>query len=530
MLRAYTADQVRAAEEPLLAAGVPLMARAAVALECAVVEELRGRSGSAPLARAGRVLVLVGSGNNGGDGLFAAAGLARRGVDVAVVLLGSRPHGAGLAAVRATSARVRDLSGFAPAPVQHEVPGLLEGPLVEVIVDAMTGIGGSGGLRGVPGVVVATLRALLETREKDQRPIVVAVDVPSGIGVDDGTVPGPVLPADRTVTMGVAKTGLLLPPAAGVSGRVDVVNLGLEAELTGVAPTLTRLTSAEVAHSVPVPGSGSDKYRRGVVGVLAGSAAYPGAAVLACEGAAPLAGMVRYVGPERAESLVLGRRPEVVCGAGRVQAWVLGSGIGVDDDARLAEARAVLAGALTAVEDERVPVVLDAGAIDLVTPGVTLPPWVVLTPHAGELARLLTRCGMAGEAGDGVERAEVEAEPVRWLREVVRLTGATVLLKGSVTLVAAPGGVLWSQAGAPGWLATAGAGDVLAGVVGAFLAGSSMRVVRRPRLAAEVVAAAVVVHGLAATIASEAVGGGPITALDVAHAVPRAVAHLLATP
>lgn len=204
--------------------------------------------------------------------------------------------------------------------------------------------------------------------------------------------------------------------------------------------------------------------------------------------------------------------------------------IGVDDDARLAEARAVLAGALTAVEDERVPVVLDAGAIDLVTPGVTLPPWVVLTPHAGELARLLTRCGMAGEAGDGVERAEVEAEPVRWLREVVRLTGATVLLKGSVTLVAAPGGVLWSQAGAPGWLATAGAGDVLAGVVGAFLAGSSMRVVRRPRLAAEVVAAAVVVHGLAATIASEAVGGGPITALDVAHAVPRAVAHLLATP
>ncbi|WP_454299226.1 ADP-dependent NAD(P)H-hydrate dehydratase [Salana multivorans] len=281
---------------------------------------------------------------------------------------------------------------------------------------------------------------------------------------------------------------------------------------------------------MPVPGSGSDKYRRGVVGVLAGSAAYPGAAVLACEGAAPLAGMVRYVGPERAESLVLGRRPEVVCGAGRVQAWVLGSGIGVDDDARLAEARAVLAGALTAVEDERVPVVLDAGAIDLVTPGVTLPPWVVLTPHAGELARLLTRCGMAGEAGDGVERAEVEAEPVRWLREVVRLTGATVLLKGSVTLVAAPGGVLWSQAGAPGWLATAGAGDVLAGVVGAFLAGSSMRVVRRPRLAAEVVAAAVVVHGLAATIASEAVGGGPITALDVAHAVPRAVAHLLATP
>ncbi|WP_454293805.1 NAD(P)H-hydrate epimerase [Salana multivorans] len=317
MLRAYTADQVRAAEEPLLAAGVPLMARAAVALECAVVEELRGRSGSAPLARAGRVLVLVGSGNNGGDGLFAAAGLARRGVDVAVVLLGSRPHPAGLAAARATGARVRDLSGLAPAPVQDEVPGLLEGPRVEVIVDAITGIGVTGGLRGVPGAVVATLRSVLEVRAVGERPIVVAVDVPSGIGVDDGTVPGPVLPADRTVTMGVAKTGLLLPPAAGVSGRVDVVNLGLEAELTGVAPTLTRLTSAEVAHSVPVPGSGSDKYRRGVVGVLAGSAAYPGAAVLACEGAAPLAGMVRYVGPERAENLVLGLAPggRVWCGS-----------------------------------------------------------------------------------------------------------------------------------------------------------------------------------------------------------------------
>lgn len=526
MSLAYTAADVRAAEEPLLAAGVPLMARAAFALELAVAAELRAQAGS---VRGGRLLALVGSGNNGGDGLVAVAGLARRGVDVVVVLLGSSPHEAGLAAARTTSARVVDLGDLAPDRAAEKTVGLLRSRGADVLVDAVTGIGTRGALRSVPGAVVAALNSELRAQGPGERPTVVAVDVPSGIGVDDGTLPGPVLPADVTVAMGVAKPGLLLPPAAALAGRVDVVNLGLEPGLTSLRPAVRRLTQRELAGLLTPPGARSDKYRRGVVGVLAGSDAYPGAAVLTCEAAAPLAGMVRYLGPSRVGDAVLARRPEVVCGDGRVQAWVLGSGIGAEDALRLAQARAVLARILAAETSEgardaegRVPVVLDAGALELVEPGFRLPRHVVLTPHAGELARLLGRL-----SGETVARASVEAEPVRRLREASALTGATVLLKGSVTLVADPSGPVWSQAAAPSWLATAGAGDVLAGLLGSMLARRSAQVVQGRLAAAEVAAGAALLHGLAARVASEKVEGGPILALDVARAAPRAVGRLL---
>src|SRR5690606_10942129 len=144
---------------------------------------------------------------------------------------------------------------------------------------------------------------------------------------------------------------------------------------------------------------------------------------------------------------------------------------------------------------------------------------VVLTPHAGELARLLTRRGVA------VDRAAVEAEPARWAREAAERTGATVLLKGHTTLVAGADGLL-AQADAPAWLATAGAGDVLAGVLGALLAGRAEDVRADPALAARLAAAAALVHGRAA----HAAGPGPLTAGAVAAALPRAVADLLAEP
>ncbi|TGJ95036.1 bifunctional ADP-dependent (S)-NAD(P)H-hydrate dehydratase/NAD(P)H-hydrate epimerase, partial [Actinotalea fermentans ATCC 43279 = JCM 9966 = DSM 3133] len=164
----------------------------------------------------------------------------------------------------------------------------------------------------------------------------------------------------------------------------------------------------------------------------------------------------------------------------------------------------------------RVPAVVDAGALSLL-PDRCLPS-VVLTPHAGELATLLSA------RGEDVEREEVEAEPLRWACRAHDLTGATVLLKGAATVVVGPDGV-WSQADGSAWLATAGAGDVLTGLLGALLAAYGGRVVQEPGLAAELAAAAATVHGWAGDRANS---GGPVAALDVAEALPGVIANLLA--
>jgi NAD(P)H-hydrate repair Nnr-like enzyme with NAD(P)H-hydrate dehydratase domain len=195
-----------------------------------------------------------------------------------------------------------------------------------------------------------------------------------------------------------------------------------------------------------------------------------------------------------------------------VQAWLLGPGV----DPRHAKQARRVAGALERALGTGLPVVLDAGALELAPEH--LAPWCVLTPHAGELAALLAR------RGEDADRAAVEAEPLRWSRRAHELTGATVLLKGSTTVVAGAGGAVYAQADAPGWLATAGSGDVLAGVLGALLAGRATDVLADPPLAAALAAAAALVHGRAADVA---VPGGPVAALDVADALPATVAGLL---
>jgi hydroxyethylthiazole kinase-like uncharacterized protein yjeF len=249
--------------------------------------------------------------------------------------------------------------------------------------------------------------------------------------------------------------------------------------------------------------------------VVAGSPAYPGAAVLVCAGALRTGtGMVRYIGPGPAADQVRAHWPEVVVGGGRVQAWTLGSG--VEPGAGDGQAEAI-AGAL----GSGLPCVVDAGALELLAqrPDLCqrLGPQHLLAPHAGELARLLVALRAPG-AGT-VTREDVEARPLHHARLAVETTGATVLLKGSTTLVVTPDGRVRSQADAPGWLATAGAGDVLAGIAGALLAS------RLGPLDAGSVAAAV--HGRAARAARP---GGPVTAQDVADAVPGVVAGLIRPP
>ncbi|MBF0689547.1 MAG: bifunctional ADP-dependent NAD(P)H-hydrate dehydratase/NAD(P)H-hydrate epimerase [Cellulomonas sp.] len=496
MLHSWDAAAVREAEEPLLAAGAPLMARASFGLAAHVaraLRDLRGRVGGA------RAVLLVGSGNNGGDTLHAGALLARRGVAVTAVLTSVRVHAGGLEALRQAHGRVLALDDEV-----GPLPGLVVDAVAtaDVVLDGLLGIGGRGGVRGSGARLVELVAAL------DPRPLVVAVDVPSGVGVDDGTRSGAVLDADRTVTFGAYKPALLLPPAAGAAGHVELVDIGLR--LHG-PPTAVRLEERDVGALWPVPGADAHKYQRGVLGVVAGSARYPGAAVLAVAGAVRAGvGMVRYLGA--AGPQVLAAHPEVVVGEGRVQAWVVGSGVTPDDRAQGARARAALARAVR--HDE--PVVVDAGALDLLPDRV--PPHVVLTPHAGELATLLAA------RGEPVERADVEAAPLAHARRAHELTGATVLLKGGTTVVVGPHGAAYAQADGPAWLATAGAGDVLGGVLGALLAGWAADAVADPTLPAALAAAAALVHGRAAHRANP---GGPVVATAVADAVPAVVGGLV---
>lgn len=260
----------------------------------------------------------------------------------------------------------------------------------------------------------------------------------------------------------------------------------------------------DAADWITPPEPDTDKYGRGVLGIATGSSAYPGAAVIGVDAAVHTGvGMVRYVGPERATDFVLARRPEVVSGVGRVQAWLVGSG--TNADALDAETREGLAHA----SDDGVPVVVDAGALG----AVDLGPAAVLTPHAGELAKLL-----------GVDRAAVQADPRGSARRAADRTGSTVLLKGRITHVATPdGGPSFTADSATPWLAAAGAGDALGGVLGALVATRAARGPLTPTDLAHLAAAAAVLHGTAAVRASD---GGPFTMTSLAEHVSRVVADL----
>lgn len=264
---------------------------------------------------------------------------------------------------------------------------------------------------------------------------------------------------------------------------------------------------------IAVPQPADDKYSRGVLGVCTGSSEYPGAAVLGVQAAARAGvGMIRYLGPAEVARLVLARRPEVVVGGGRVQAWLLGSGMNAADLA--AEAATALAEAAAS----GLPVVCDAGALDFAR-RATGP--TIITPHYRELAGLLAR------AGEAVNPLTIADDPGEWAGHAANLLGVTVLLKGAVTWIADPAGVRLTVSNAPAWLATAGSGDVLGGILGALLATHDDALQTDAAALPALAATAAWVHAEAGRRAS---AGGPITALDVADAVPGTLAALLANP
>ena len=470
MLGVWTTEQIRAAEDRLLARTPDgaLMRKAAYGVATHALAMLREHTGGT----AGRhVALLVGAGNNGGDALWAGAFLRRRSVAVTAVLLApDKAHQEGLAALRKAGGRVADTLGDP-----------------DLVIDGIVGLSARGPLRPAAAELVAGIQA----------PIL-AVDLPSGVDPDTGAVDGPAVLADVTVTFGGRKPVHALNTTH--CGEVFLVDIGLDPELPD--PDLVVLEADDVGYAWRLPGPTDDKYTQGVTGIAAGSARYPGAAVLSC-GSAVLAtsGMVRYAGYAFDE--VLERWPEIVTSgsiddAGRVQAWVVGPGLGTGQGGK-DTVRAVLA--------DGVATCVDADAITLLATTPAL--WddrdpdapVVLTPHDREFARIAEPLGI-----------KLGADRVAAARALAKRLDVVVVLKGNATVVAAPDGRTLVNPATSSWLATAGSGDVLTGLLGALLASGL-----DPWLAA---GCAAWVHVRAGELAAD---GAPVPASLIQAAIPDAI-------
>ncbi|WP_261567188.1 NAD(P)H-hydrate dehydratase [Frankia gtarii] len=505
MRNAHTVTQIRDAEAAQLASLPPgaLMQRAVYGLVAHVTRRL-GRVYGA------RIVVLAGGGDNGGDALWAGARLAARGARVDAIAPG-RTHPEGTAALLAAGGR---LHGPALALDDETLRGLFV--QADLVLDGLLGIGGRGGLRADH----ARLAALAPPDRT------VAVDVPSGVDADTGAVIGAAVRASATVTFGTHKRGLWLTPGAAHTGPVELVDIGLELP----EPDLRALDDADVAAMIPVPGPESSKYRRGVLGLVAGSDAYPGAAVLAVGGALRGgAGYLRVVTEtgiaSRAGDFVRRAHPEAVVtairagdrvamlAAGRVQAWAIGPGL--DPGPAVRELVAGLLGT-------DLPVVVDAGALDPLAELLAADPaalrardaTVLITPHEGEFGRFT-----ATALGWDPDRTTVDlaADRLAAVRRAAAATGAVILLKGTRTLIVEPAGAAWVNTNGSGWLGTAGTGDVLTGLIGSLLAAGLSAA------GAGVVGAHL--HGRAAERAAV-----PLAAGDLPDLLPQVVTDLLAAP
>ncbi len=446
-----------------------LIERAATAVALEATRLLRSATGGVYGAR---VVILAGSGHNGADALLAGRMLARRGVQVAVIRTSDRA-GDDLWQEAASGLTVVDEVGD-----------------VDLVLDGMVGVGATGALRGRAAGLAAALSPATP---------IVAVDIASGIAADTGAVDGPAVRADLTVTFDRAKPGHVLGHGAAHTGQLVVRPIGLDYphEVAVEAVRIGVLDADDVAAFVPTPNPGADKYSRGVVGVVAGSQRYPGAAVLCTGGAIRAgAGYVRYAG--FAGDAVRTAWPTAVVGDGRVDAYVCGPGLDGTGPER---------GAVERVLASEVAAVLDAGALDIgaeALRGRTAP--TLITPHAGEFRRLTG----VGPSSDPIGAACAAA----------RELGVHVLLKGGHTVVAAPDGRVRINPTGCSWLSTAGTGDVLAGAAGALLAAAVKR--GRPDVLG-VGAAAAFLHGLAGRFAPV-----PLNAADLLAYWSRAVAAVRA--
>jgi NAD(P)H-hydrate epimerase len=480
----------RAAEEHAMPS-VLLMERAGLA---AAVEA------QAAFPGIGAALVLVGKGNNGGDGMVIARHLAEAGWEVEVAAPGGEPPSTPDAA---TMTAIAASLGIAADPF---APSARAGG--RLVVDALLGTGSQGAPRGEIGAAVEWIAGCGAP--------VLAVDVPSGVDADTGRVPGAAVRADLTVTFHGDMVGLRVAPGSAHAGRVVVADIGIPSAVA-VAPAAWLAGHGAVA-AVPPKAAGADKYAAGAVLVVAGSPGLTGAASMAARATLRAgAGLTVVAVPATVQPAVAAHLLEVMCAplpdddghlsetsvervvaeARRATALAIGPGLGRAEGTGAALERILAEVALPAVVDA--DGLWHLGDRPERLAGRAAP--TVLTPHAGEAARLL-----------GVERAEVEAGRLEAGRELAARAGAVAVLKGPGTLIAAPGGEVCVSAGGSPALATAGTGDVLTGTVAAFLAKGV-----DPFAAAT---AAVAAHARAGELAGR--GDGTI-ASDVLEALPEAV-------
>ncbi|GAB3943402.1 bifunctional ADP-dependent NAD(P)H-hydrate dehydratase/NAD(P)H-hydrate epimerase [Corynebacterium tapiri] len=498
---AYSSAQIRAAEAPLLAAQTEadeLMRSAALGISL-VARDMLPHTGS--------VLILAGPGGNGGDGLYAGAELARQGYRVDALLYADRAQERAVAAFTDAGGQVVD------KPAKNYT----------LIIDAIFGLGG---------------RTDIEALDLPSAAAVLAVDVPSGVAADTGRAGENALVADVTATIGGLRYAHGLYAGCG-----DVVVIDAHSGGHSLSAQLAEDTSeprVSIAHArrrteysfgdhayvvgtqpplVSEPTPQADKYSGGVVGIAAGSTTYPGAAVLCATGAVrATSSMVRYAGPQARE--VVRALPEVVAtesidAAGRVQAWVYGPGSGTTEPADL---RALLRTDL--------PVVIDADGLTLLSEHTSLRELVrsrraatILTPHAGEFARLASACGLPS----------AKDNPLDAVSQLARELDCAVLLKGRASVIATPRSTVVVDAGSS-WAATPGSGDVLSGILGAFIA---LRVAHAELANVpaswtyDAIPESVCVHAVAAYLsACTPWGEAPTSASRIAESVPAAIAYL----
>lgn len=451
-----------------------------------------------------RVLVVCGTGNNGGDGFVVARHLHLRGARVQVAVAGDP------ARMSPDARQNHDAYLGTGGVVTHAGVGFVVGK-VDVVIDALFGTGLDRDIQSPIAEIVEAINASKATR--------VALDVPSGLNADNGAILGVAVRADRTVTFGHLKMGLLTPRGARLAGKVDVVDIGVPAALIDTIGSVAQaIERADVAMWIQKRRLDAHKHSVGHVAILAGSAGKIGASLMTAHGAMRAgAGAATIATWEGAVASLEARVVEVMTAAitddasavdavlkGK-HAVVMGPGFGLD--AAAANVVAHVTGSWPG------PLVLDADALTLLAKSLDLASRstakLVLTPHAGELARLL-----------GTTADAIEADRLGSVVSAAQKTRAVVLLKGACTLVADPDGrVAVNRTGNPA-LATAGAGDVLAGMLGAFAC----------KLAPfEAACAAAYVHGAAADAWAARHGDRGLLASEVADGVPD-VLHALAMP
>jgi hydroxyethylthiazole kinase-like uncharacterized protein yjeF len=515
-VRVLNAGQMRAAEERTIKElGIPavsLMERAGACVVDAIVAEMSHRLG-------GRVAILCGVGNNGGDGFVVARLLAERHVSLFVAIVGRSDSVKGAARVSLESARA---AGVAIAEIPDEAAwalgrGELDG--VSLIVDALFGTGLGRPLSGVAAAVVSAINA--------SGAPVVAIDLPSGLSADRADVTGPAVRADLTVALGALKIPHVLPPADDHAGRVIVADIGIPSSVVEAVdgPAVEVMTRAEAARLLPARRADTHKGTYGRVLIVAGSPGKTGAAVLAAEAALRSgAGLVTIATPASVQPVVaaMGREfmtlalPETRSGRLAAAATDLvlefdadviacGPGLGTGSEvSRCVEGW---------LERSRVPLVLDADALNVFQTSTDLlrgrlDTEVAITPHPGEMARLLDS-----------ESADIQSLRLDLARAFAVDRQLHVVLKGHRTIVASPNGEAGvNLTGNPG-MATAGAGDVLTGMVAGFYGG-----LRDMQRAARL---AVYLHGLAGDLAAKAHTETSLVAGDIVSHIGAAVRSVI---